>query len=262
MNLSDNSVSIAYSLGNGILNGKKMESLKLLGSLMLGVICPDYCRACGNLLLGKHYHVFCKNCWEGNFRKFKDWKCRNCGYPLRLRPGMKGLCEDCLLGKNNFVFDTINYFTLYRNVADIALRELKFSKKKPIAKVIGEFISCDLRLFMAKNTIDMVIPVPLHASEFKERGFNQCEEILKYTSISFSPIVRKVYEIKRQSTLPRIKREANVEGVFDMDGRVDNKRVLIFDDIFTTGSTVNSIAKLLRSRGASFISVYTVTRAI
>jgi len=225
---------------------------------LLDLLFPEYCVACGSFLFLNHHHIACEECWRRHFTPYRGKKCLSCGHPVELLPGSGDYCKRCLTSGKVFEFEKVEFFALYDGIVEIALRALKFERKLPVAHSIGRTIAGHLKSFILRNGVEVVIPVPLHKESFKERGFNQCEEILKGSGIVFSPILEKIYQTPRQSSLNEKEREKNVKGVFRLTENVKNKKVLIFDDIFTTGSTVNEIAKVLKENGATKVFVYTV----
>ncbi|SNR61281.1 ComF family protein [Desulfurobacterium atlanticum] len=217
---------------------------------------------CGRYLFVNHKKVACNLCWRLYFKPFLDKKCEVCGYPLRLSPGCEPLCGECFRGRS-FNFDAVDYFTLYDGIVEIAIKKLKFEFRRDIAEVLGDGIKLHLCKFLKKKKVDFVVPVPLHPDELKVRGFNQCELILRGAKIPFVSGVVRLYPGKRQSTLGKKERRENVRGLFGLEKGIDfrGKTVCIFDDIFTTGSTADEIARLLKDSGAKRVVVYTLARA-
>lgn len=131
-------------------------------------------------------------------------------------------------------------------------------------KIISDFLSQNIYYF---ENIDFIIPVPLHGRRFAERGFNQAElianAIAKLTGkeVRSKAIVRQRYT-SVQARLNKEERTHNVSGAFVMSGEsaVKNKNILIVDDVFTTGSTLQECAKLLKYSGAKKISGFTLAR--
>ena len=242
--------------------GGKVSAGKLLKSIFLDLLFPEYCVACGSFLFLDHHYIACNECWESYFREFKGDKCSVCGYPLRLKPGTGTVCRECLESGKTFHFDGVNYFGFYDELIELSIKAVKFEKRLPVSREIGRTIEKHLKNYIKEVGAEIIIPVPLHPEELKERGFNQCEEILKGAGISFFSFVKKVYNTEKQASLPARRRRENVRGIFRVTGNVKNKRVLIFDDVFTTGSTVNEIATELKEKGALKIFVYTVARSI
>lgn len=114
--------------------------------------------------------------------------------------------------------------------------------------------------------VDALLPVPLHVSRMRERGFNQSLEIVRYLASHFSlPILQNVERHKAtatQASLPAQERASNVRGTFRLRAPIYHRRVAIIDDVVTTGSTVNEIAKLLKSAGVEEIEVWCIARAV
>ncbi|MEO2068647.1 MAG: ComF family protein [Desulfurobacteriaceae bacterium] len=242
--------------------GRKTSFLKLAKNVFLDILFPEYCVACGSFLLLDHYYIACEDCWKSFFKEFKGKKCKLCGFPLKLKPGIGDLCRECYEKKRKFFFDKVEYFGLYNDLIDISLKALKFEKRKPIGLKIGETIKSHFLNFLKKVSPDFVVPVPLSEERMKERGFNQCEVILEGAEISYVPLAKKLFNPKRQSELSAEDREKNIKGVFEVSYSVEGKKVLIFDDVFTTGSTCNELAKELKKSGAKKVFVYTVARSV
>jgi len=224
-------------------------------SLLLDVLYPSYCLSCGSFLFSNHKIIACNSCWQEHFKEFKGKRCLLCGSPEG-----DEICASCVKKEKSFSFDRLYYYALYDGLVEVAIKELKFRKIKPLAHLIGREVASHLRGVALETGAELVIPVPLAADRLKERGFNQCEEILKGAGVFFSPIVKKVYPVKRQASLRLNQRRENIRGVFELLDKklVKGKRVLIFDDVFTTGATASELAAVLKDAGADAVFVYTV----
>ncbi len=216
---------------------------------------PKFCLSCGDFLFLEHAEVFCKNCFDFGFRKNKKSYCKFCG-----KPSSNAVCKACEL-EPKFSFSELTFFTYYNEFVQSAFYELKFKRKRAVAQHVGKKISSDLKSFIKSRAVDAVIPVPLSRSELKSRGFNQCEEILKAGGVSFESILEKE-DRKRQSSLGLRERKQNVKGAFKVKRPLKAKRVLIFDDVLTTGSTADEVARVLLSSFAKEVYVYVVARVI
>ncbi|OMH40837.1 phosphoribosyltransferase [Desulfurobacterium indicum] len=244
----------------------KDNLFKFLRDCLIDVLSPEYCAVCGKFLIGKHRKIACEECWKIHIKPFSGKRCIICGYPLNLAPGSEPLCRDCFEKKRKFNFSEISYFGLYSGLLEIAIKTFKIGKRHDIGEEIGKTISVHFKNFLSRNRMDFVIPVPLHIEELKTRGFNQCHLILSAANIPFMDGVEKRYHGKKQALLSKEERRKNVKGLFSIKreiiSNIRGKRLCIFDDIFTTGSTVNEIAEELIKAGADTIYVYTVARSI
>ncbi len=116
------------------------------------------------------------------------------------------------------------------------------------------------------NLPEAIIPVPLHRKKIKRRGFNQSIEIAKIIVKDLGiPILRShVIRIKNtdpQSSLPSNKRTDNLKNAFELKKEIPYKHIAIIDDIYTTGSTITSVAKLLKKNGVENIEIWCLARA-
>ena len=113
----------------------------------------------------------------------------------------------------------------------------------------------------------MIIPIPIHSNRRKKRGYNQCEELAKVISkklnipMNASVLIRKK-ETKPQSGLSFTQRKNNMKDAFELKNTFDiyHKNMLLIDDIYTTGATINSCSKLLKKKNAN--EVYFLTLSI
>ena len=114
---------------------------------------------------------------------------------------------------------------------------------------------------------DIIIPVPIHKKRYKERGYNQSEllasEIARTLNISIEKhVLTKNVNNTPQSKLSKIERKNNANGVYKIINaqKIKNKKIIIIDDIYTTGSTANECSKVLKQAGASEIAVFTIAK--
>ena len=141
-----------------------------------------------------------------------------------------------------------------------SLKKFKFSNKPSYYRAFGKLLALKLQNTIQLDQIDMIIPVPLHRSRQKLRGYNQAELIAECAAKLLSTplaanILIKTSESKSQSVLSRNERLSNIEGMFKVINAhaVYKKNILIVDDIVTTGSTINQCSKALKQSGASSI---------
>jgi competence protein ComFC len=150
-----------------------------------------------------------------------------------------------------------------------ALKELihlmKFYERKKTAKLLAEFILENV-MDCAVKWADVIVPVPLSKNVLAERGYNQTALVAKYLAdkynITLVEAVKKVKETTPQNKLERKDRLKNLKGAFESDSSVAGKKVLVVDDVYTTGATMNEMAKTLRTAGAVEVRGIVVARSV
>ncbi len=228
---------------------------------IVDLLFPEYCAVCGKFLFGNHFLVACKDCWNEGFKEFTGEKCVICGYPVKFYPGAGKVCGRCIERKRKFSFDGVNYFTFYSGIVSHAIWKLKFRKQKELAKFIANSIKKHFLEYINEVKPHIITYVPLSKERIRERSFDQCEEILKHMGIRFEPVLEKLHT-KRQSELGIQERYENIKGSFVSKRKLNGRTVLLFDDVFTTGATLNEASGVLKKAGASKVYCYTVAYTI
>jgi ComF family protein len=144
---------------------------------------------------------------------------------------------------------------------------LKFYQQLVFSRTFGELLAKNVqgRWYQHLPLPDLILPVPSHPKRLSERGFNQSEEIGKYLArrlklpLDTSGVIRK-HQANTQRVLSASKRKANIKQAFEVIKRYDNQRVVVLDDVVTTGSTVRELAQLLKSNGANKIDIWCCLR--
>jgi ComF family protein len=149
------------------------------------------------------------------------------------------------------------------------IHQFKYRSHQSLAKPLAHLLLSVYRSNQENLSSDMMIPVPLHRSRERERGFNQALELSrKLSRFIRTPVVSGLLVRSRptkvQAGLSRRERRLNLAGAFRLSrsGVVEDKRVLLVDDVFTTGATLNECAKILKRNGAQRVNVLTVARVI
>lgn len=157
----------------------------------------------------------------------------------------------------------------YDGVLKKAIKRFKFQKRKHLAKPLGNLMIEYLNHHLWKDALDLIIPVPLHENRLRERSFNQAELLAtNITEMTDIPTVSGLLFRKRhthpQFNLPRAQRLQNVRGAFEIKGKklIQDKNVLLVDDIYTTGATVAECTKVLKEAGAKSVHILTLSRAV
>lgn len=220
-----------------------------------------YCILCGKPVDRDEKYSICDEC-KTNLKFIEGKTCEKCGKPIS-EFHMERKCHECI---NNYRFFTKAISCIeYDDISKKIIYDLKYNKKRYISYHIAE-IMYDRLKEEEMNCFDIIIPVPLHPTKEKNRSFNQASIIGKYLSrmtnirIDNKTLIRSKNTIT-QNMLTREQRRKNLEHAFNVVKRNDiiDKSILIIDDIYTTGATINQCSKVLIENGAR--SVYAVILA-
>ena len=229
------------------------------------VFLPIFCRECGCALLTEENGFFCAACWTRPERIERPF-CSVCGRPHREQLGFgmrqEFACADCR-GRRPTPYRRVWAACDYDGAIAEAIKLLKFNAKHRLAKPLAEEICRYAEREMDVEAYDAIVPVPLHRVRRRSRGFNQAELIAAEVAASFSRArvdtsLRRIRPTRTQSTLtsPAERRE-NVRGAFavERDRSFRGERVLLLDDVVTTGGTVAECARALLRAGATAVDV-------
>ncbi|WDV46116.1 ComF family protein [Clostridiaceae bacterium M8S5] len=202
----------------------------------------------------------CPKCYNKLVYNIKT--CEKCGRPLK-QSYLPSLCHDC--NNKQQIFKKGISPLIYEGYIRDCIHKFKYGKKPYMYKALGSIMldylnSLDL-------DFDIIIPVPLNKKRLLERGFNQAELLSKCISKhSNSRVITKslvrTKNTRRQNKLNRKDRLKNIKGAFTVRNKevIANKNIILVDDIYTTGTTINECCKELTKSGAK--SIYVLTLAI
>lgn len=167
-------------------------------------------------------------------------------------------------------FDEHLYIFKYDDIIRKLLIDYKFNDKAYLYKIFKKIILKNEKICRKIKKYDIIIPVPIHKNRKNQRGYNQSELIAMSIADCFENIelvnnsIIKLRNTKAQSTLSKEERIQNVKDVYKLinNQKILNKKVILFDDIYTTGSTANECSKLLKQAGAKEILVLTIAKDI
>jgi ComF family protein len=160
---------------------------------------------------------------------------------------------------------TGQFETLLRDL----IHRFKYQGQVAVGEKLGRFMAESDYVDFRIADYSLMIPIPLHRKRLQDRGFNQSvilsREISRYHGIPmrFDVLKRTIYT-EPQVSLGRDDRNRNVQGAFEVTerGAIEGERILLIDDVYTTGSTVNECAGVLRQSGAEDVSVLTLARGL
>lgn len=161
-------------------------------------------------------------------------------------------------------FDLHTYIFKYEGIIRDKLLQYKFDEKSYLYKFFAEIMLNNCNLI---DTCDIILPVPIHKKRFMKRGYNQSDLIAKYLAkkLNIKYCNKALIKVKNnlpQSTLNKESRKNNVLGMYNVinSQKIQNKNILLVDDIYTTGCTLNECSKVLKHNGAKSIQVLTVAK--
>ncbi len=205
----------------------------------------------------------CAPCLKSPTPISTEYFCIQCKTPFQNRFPLddKGQCALCRLGTRGF--DAAYCFGAYEGVLRNLIHLLKYDGMKPLSKPLGEYLSRALPL---DEPFDAVVPMPLHWRRRFDRGFNQAallaKEVACRRKIPVLNAVRRVRATKSQIGLSNSKRRLNVRGAFRA-GRgkpLAGLRILLIDDVMTTGATASACGSVLKRAGAKSVTLLTLAR--
>jgi len=243
---------------------------KGLASGVFNLFLPADCKICGQVLEPLNFSYICENCWD-RVKWLRMPHCSRCGKPfpasLASREVPSLLCAECR--QNLSPFKKIFAPTLYEGVMKEAIHLLKYRRKKGIMKRLEKilkvyFFQTDLPF----SKFDLVVPIPLHRKKLKERGFNQAELLARVIATHFGlklvkNNLKRVKATKSQTSLSKKQRIENIKGAFQFRNKdkFRAKKILLVDDVYTTGTTVREAARVLKKAKVREAYVFTLARA-
>ena len=186
--------------------------------------------------------------------------CAKCGYPL-------GYNQDCKHCKVRLNLPRTRALGFYSEPWLPLIHALKYQGKKSLAKIFGHSMTGLLNSDPILKQADAIIPIPLHPARKRERGFNQAEllslAISDQTGIPIHNALKRKKNTKSQVTLAPKERIENMQGAFIIRDKemIVNKRVILIDDVITSGATISSAAQVLQNAGVKEVYGLVVARA-
>ena len=231
-----------------------------MGKFIFDRICnwffPIKCGYCGKIT--ENYTYVCTQCKSEKNYEEMEFRCKLCGTKLFTE---EKICNKC--NSKRIYYNELIYFAEYKDFFKSKMLQYKFYDKK----YLKHFFAQELSRYLVNIKVDYITGVPITKKRLKERGYNQtnliAKELGKILNIVYVPdILVKIKETQHQSQLSKTEREVNVKNVFCLSDTYDvkDKKILLIDDIFTTGSTVNECSKVLKQGQAKSVIVATVLK--
>jgi ComF family protein len=209
---------------------------------------------------------FCESCQKG-LTPITHPFCSKCGLPFVSTEGVDHTCSECFLERR--YFGKARAFGIYDGILMEAIHLLKYGKKTSLAQPLSGLAKKTFFKIWDAESIDMIISVPLHIKRLRQRGFNQAHLLTmrwaKQEGITLDGVTLcRSRWTEPQTKLSRTERRKNIKGAFSLENteKITGQKILLVDDVFTTGATVNECARVLTKAGAEFVDVLTLARAV
>lgn len=238
----------------------------MLLKAFLDIIFPPLCHGCKAFIPDAGDIHLCESCLDGSAFVASP-HCTICGLPFLTEGGTNHLCGGCIEAPPPFA--AARAAMLFDGPVRELIHRFKYGNKVQHSRPLGLLTAQRLGEFAAGCAADLLIPVPLHLKRLRQRSFNQAvllgEHLAKQWRIPLSrDNLRRIRWTEPQISLSAAERRENVRGAFAVrdTASVRNRRVILVDDVYTTGCTVAECAKTLSKGGAAAVFVVTVARAM
>ena len=222
---------------------------------------PARCRVCDGFLAVASMPYICVDCWQDIEFLEPPW-CDICG-----TPDVTGLCDECAISPPRY--GKLRSIGFYHTTLQQAIHLFKFEKKKVFARHLIQLINAHIPIDCDIAEYDFILPIPIHKKRLRERGFNQAMLLANgIASAEGVPILTDTLVRKRhtvaQSSLDKEARQQNIVGAFEVRNSdiISGKRLLVIDDVFTTGATIREVVGELWTADPAEIDVLTLARTL
>jgi ComF family protein len=238
------------------------SALRSIADGALAVLLAPECAACHEPLDEPTRGPVCGRCWNA-IVPITPPCCRTCGDPLpswRTISVAESTCARCR--RKPPLVALARAVGAYEGSLRAIVHALKYGGRSTLARPLAARLRASGEAVLAGA--DVVVPVPLHRSRQRQRGFNQAAEIARHLGVPVQQALRRTRRTGSQADLPAARRHANVRGAFALarDGSVSQRVVVLVDDVSTTGATLNACAAVLLTAGAREVRALIVARAV
>jgi ComF family protein len=231
----------------------------------LDILFPPRCHACKAFIPDAGATHLCTTCLEA-CTLIRSPLCKTCGVPFLTAAGDDHLCGVCITEPPRFT--AARAAALFDGPLRELIHRLKYNSRVQLCRPLALLTAQQLGPFAEAASADLVIPVPLHVKRLRQRGFNQAvllgEILARRWRLPLSRTnLQRIRWTEPQINLSAAERVANVRGAFAVSNPafLKGKRIILVDDVYTTGSTVAECARVLFKAEAAEVCVVTVARA-
>lgn len=232
----------------------------------LAWVYPEVCQICGQGRAKPAEGYICGEC-RSTVRFIQEPFCQRCGRPFEGDITTLFECANCR--EMEWHFQSARSAVVARDVVLEVIHRYKYQRALWFEPFLAELLIRAATPVLAIQSPDMIVPVPLHPTKQREREFNQAERLANRLGAATGlpvnkRLLRRVVPTRTQTQLSREERLANVRKAFAIrkGQQLTGERVLLLDDVFTTGATTGACARVLSAAGAGEVCVWTVARGV
>ena len=232
----------------------------------LGFFYPEICQLCEDEHATARDGYVGAKCWT-HVRFIRPPFCERCGLPY---PGDLTTAFECTNCRElELHFSSARSAVVAKTVVLEAIHRFKYQRALWFENFLADLFLREAAPVLRGQGWDFIVPVPLHSLKEREREFNQAEILARHLSAAANiplntKLLRRVTSTMTQTRLTKQQRAANMRGAFAIRPgvKLNGERVVLVDDVFTTGATTNACAQVLRAAGAGEVCVWTVARGL
>jgi len=243
-----------------------LQSAKHLINAGLALIYPEICQLCGNARATPAESFICGDCRQ-EVRCIEPPYCSRCGLPFKGAITQSFECYNCRTA--NWEFKFARSAVIAEGKVLEVIHRYKYQRALWFEPFLADLLIRRARLELRPEGWDWLVPVPLHSTKQREREFNQADRLAQRLSAATrlplnNHLLARVLPTASQTLLSRQERQANVREAFVYKGSkpLHGQRIILIDDVFTTGATTGECARVLRQAGAGQVCVWTVARGV
>jgi competence protein ComFC len=233
----------------------------------LAFVYPEACQICGDERATSEEGFVCAQCWR-QVRFIRPPFCERCGLPFEGDITTRFECSNCR--EMELHFSSARSAVVAKGMVLDVIHRFKYQRAMWFENFLADLLIREAAPVLRREEWDWIIPVPLHVSKQREREFNQAEHLARHLSRAANiplntRLLKRVSATRTQTLLTRSERAANVRRAFALrkpGARLNGERIVLLDDVFTTGATTSACARVLRDAGAGDVCVWTVARGL
>lgn len=223
--------------------------------LMLELLYPAKCPFCGRIVP----EGICGRCRE-KVITVREPLCKKCGKPVRNE--REEFCYDCK--EKSHLFEDGRSLWVHQSPVSEAVYAMKYQNRRIYGKIFGNEMAEKYGQYLKERQVDLIVPIPLHKKRKRKRGYNQAEILARTLSEAVKipmadDVLIRVKETCPQKSLNDKERRRNIRGAFEVKKRLTGRKIVLIDDIYTTGSTLDEAAKTLLGAGAEKVYFLTIS---